>query len=1120
MPTHNAIFGSHQPSVVFHGAPINSSSDVNPLNDHKIDTISYQEQQSSYSPLQNHVHGLNHSRSNSHLIGTNPDPAVMEFISKIGQIIIKARTVSPTIPFGQPTSGNRNGSDSSSSNNSSLLQQQNLDMVLQDTDLWRNNTPVHINILHTAQYALLERWVISYTPPTVPISSPIVQNASTRSAKSPYSNYISPKSKHLLPQASRSPLNPSIPPVSASPKDTTDLVLLLQSLYTQIRSLPLQNCLTSFDDKTKLAKSDLAYSVTSAHEDITQPRQDRVNYASPNAATKDITADDPPEDKYAAFTSSIKSALPLEFVQAASLKVINYEASHLQWGCVRVTGMYDESVGNRISPENFQDSTKIQKKRQHRSKPSHSSDSTIKATRKHQKDTFLVSSSKPGHSSYSSSSLSTEQNTSTLQKDTPNQTDKSSYSVQRECLGRGLYPSNSEVEDPEQVRLQELKKNNDRLFSLMSSDSQTRSTLPSPNQRDQQPYRSILQESPLPKYEAGPAASATLNQESMQAYKFPPHPSPPLSIPTAKKSGADKTPASSPIYSESESEATPNNGYFAPGQQQHSSAFQYSPPYLHQSYQHNHSPFSTSPLARVITRRRSSRLSIVMTCNDDSPEATRPQSPSTTADKENLDYSMEDNSETPQPYQSLMQFRRRGSLQDQKFTIYSENHGKPPLGQSPTRSQLLRRRSSLNPSSFTHGDLFGSLVGSYEESILSGRMSTLPSKPLIFTAQIGVLANQDYKDCPPKLSLNMTSVYGPGPSSLSHSLSSHSVPTAQDDPILPYVGNLDLDSGFRGSRRFARMPGGMRIPLRGQVQVMIKNPNKTVVKVFLVPYDFMDMPAGTKTFLRQKYYSTGPGMGPVSTNPNNGGTLRYAIHLQFCCPAPGYVYLYRSIRVVFANRVPDGKESLRVVLEGLGMGIRTIGEHGKTRELASSTCESSQPTSKNLEERYVKMRKREVSFCKRKKDMDLPDDLPIEDDDMLSSTPRGLGLSLNREFPAFHQQPHQLQQSLNFDRQTHGNTLYGSQTPNSKLERSQPGGSFLMSSPKRTLSGGPLDVTLDNAVSPSLESKHEFQLGGNAPAFKSPGMTSTLGNSSSSSSITNSPVCSQSYFGSGSLSFK
>ncbi|KAG0090858.1 hypothetical protein BGZ93_009114 [Podila epicladia] len=213
------------------------------------------------------------------------------------------------------------------------------------------------------------------------------------------------------------------------------------------------------------------------------------------------------------------------------------------------------------------------------------------------------------------------------------------------------------------------------------------------------------------------------------------------------------------------------------------------------------------------------------------------------------------------------------------------------------------------------------------------------------------------------------------------------------------------------------MPGGMRIPLRGQVQVVIKNPNKTAVKVFLVPYDFSDMPSGTKTFLRQKHYSTGPGMGPSS---GQGGTLRYAIHLQFCCPAPGYVYLYRSIRVVFANRVPDGKESLRVVMEGLGMSSRTIqpvSESSGTTEGLSSKPLSRQQT---LEDRYVAMRKGEVMFTGKKRKDASADATPT-----MSSlnghfhTPVvGIGLGLDRN--SLH--PHQTQPSyshahsaLNFD---------------------------------------------------------------------------------------------------------
>ncbi|KAG0090859.1 hypothetical protein BGZ93_009115 [Podila epicladia] len=153
-------------------------------------------------------------------------------------------------------------------------------------------------------------------------------------------------------------------------KDTTDLVLLLQSLYTQIRSLPLQNCLTSFEEKTKLTKADLDYSVTSAHEDITQPRHDRSHYGYHRYGGADDNRDMLMDGDYTDFTSSLKSTLPLEFVPVASLKVLNFEASHMQWGCVRVTGMYDESVGGRIAPENFQDSTKIQKKKHHRSRAS------------------------------------------------------------------------------------------------------------------------------------------------------------------------------------------------------------------------------------------------------------------------------------------------------------------------------------------------------------------------------------------------------------------------------------------------------------------------------------------------------------------------------------------------------------------------------------------------------------------------------------------------------------------------------------------------------------------------------------------------------------------------------
>jgi hypothetical protein len=123
-------------------------------------------------------------------------------------------------------------------------------------------------------------------------------------------------------------------------------------------------------------------------------------------------------------------------------------------------------------------------------------------------------------------------------------------------------------------------------------------------------------------------------------------------------------------------------------------------------------------------------------------------------------------------------------------------------------------------------------------------------------------------------------------------------------------------------KRSSRSPkappgGGYRIPEKGQLQIVIKNQNKTAVKLFLVPYDLAGMEPGTKTFIRQRSYSTGPIIEtevPASKDAPTGSdrpTLRYLIHLHICCPSKGRYYLYKSIRVVFANRVPDGKERLR-----------------------------------------------------------------------------------------------------------------------------------------------------------------------------------------------------------------
>lgn len=280
--------------------------------------------------------------------------------------------------------------------------------------------------------------------------------------------------------------------------------------------------------------------------------------------------------------------------------------------------------------------------------------------------------------------------------------------------------------------------------------------------------------------------------------------------------------------------------------------------------------------------------------------------------------------------------------------------------QTPTFSR------SRRPSFSDVSPLHASMVGSYEESILRGRMSTTPSKPLDFVAQIGVLGFGKCKSslkCPPHVTLPFPAVF------YDYDTTNHGRRGKSEDGPSPYVGCIDLENGLpspekakdnqkrrrnatldrihiddldtspsnsgqvseREIRRVEKQkrrstsprapPGGSyRIPEKGQLQIIIKNPNKTAVKLFLVPYDLTGMEPGTKTFIRQRSYSAGPiidtalSSSPHLTptiDPVERPTLRYLVHIHICSPARGRYFLYKSIRVVFANRVPDGKEKLR-----------------------------------------------------------------------------------------------------------------------------------------------------------------------------------------------------------------
>ncbi|KAI5865077.1 hypothetical protein GGS23DRAFT_557570 [Durotheca rogersii] len=321
---------------------------------------------------------------------------------------------------------------------------------------------------------------------------------------------------------------------------------------------------------------------------------------------------------------------------------------------------------------------------------------------------------------------------------------------------------------------------------------------------------------------------------------------------------------------------------------------------------------------------------------------------------------------SPSPGQSMMPFRQERAFpyqahQPRRSLASTPNFSSPPTSMPVPQSPALLRSRRPSFGSDMSPLQHASMVGSYEESILRGRMSTTPSKPLDFLAQIGVLGLGKCKSslrCPPHVTLPFPAVF------YSYASSSHGLFKVEDGPS-PYVGQIDLENGLPNpgddarSRRKAHSraaegaatgddaiegghrpvapsefdhrraprpkrrsgspkapPGGSyRIPEKGQIQIIIKNPNKTAVKLFLIPYDLAGMEAGTKTFIRQRSYSAGPIIDNMPETNDDGiagrPILRYLIHLHICCPSRSRYYLYKSIRVVFANRVPDGKEKLR-----------------------------------------------------------------------------------------------------------------------------------------------------------------------------------------------------------------
>lgn len=186
-----------------------------------------------------------------------------------------------------------------------------------------------------------------------------------------------------------------------------------------------------------------------------------------------------------------------------------------------------------------------------------------------------------------------------------------------------------------------------------------------------------------------------------------------------------------------------------------------------------------------------------------------------------------------------------------------------------------RGESSQAPrSSWPSASISRSLLGNFEESILKGRFA--PSGRIEgFTAEIG--ASGSY--CPQHATLPVEVTY--------YDISEHSAPS-------PFLGVIHLEP--LGKK-------GYSVPKAGTIQVTLFNPNKTVVKMFLVTYSFGDMPVNHVTFLRHRIF-----LVPVEEGEEQGGTpnrrriLCYLIHLRFQSSKSGKIYLHNDIRLLFSRK--------------------------------------------------------------------------------------------------------------------------------------------------------------------------------------------------------------------------
>jgi len=107
-------------------------------------------------------------------------------------------------------------------------------------------------------------------------------------------------------------------------------------------------------------------------------------------------------------------------------------------------------------------------------------------------------------------------------------------------------------------------------------------------------------------------------------------------------------------------------------------------------------------------------------------------------------------------------------------------------------------------------------------------------------------------------------------------------------PPSPYLGIFKVP---RAPKR------GYQIPRQGNLQLTLFNPEGNVVRIFSIPYDFVDMPPASKSMLRQR----------ITLNSTN--KLKYLVHFRVSSSKSGKVFIQGEIRLLFNTVFNDSNET-------------------------------------------------------------------------------------------------------------------------------------------------------------------------------------------------------------------